>query len=76
MQNARGANNMMNGISETSNTREPTGTASVVKRKRQGHPLKIPSLHRLGALIRKNYLISFRNIGYILHFLILLAVSL
>ncbi|XP_046459302.1 ABC transporter G family member 20-like isoform X2 [Daphnia pulex] len=61
--NARGANNMMNCISETSNTREPTGTASVVKRKRQGHPLKIPSLHRLGALIRKNYLISFRNIG-------------
>ncbi|EFX70382.1 ABC protein, subfamily ABCH [Daphnia pulex] len=34
-------------------------------RKRKNHSLKLslPSIHRLGALIRKNYLMTFRNFG-------------
>ncbi len=40
------------------------GTGTKI-RKRKNHSLKVslPSLHRLGALIRKNYLMTFRNIG-------------
>ncbi|KAI9558715.1 ABC protein [Daphnia sinensis] len=61
------AANVVNGTANYKGSDKSTGNANMVRQKMcRNQIVPMPSLHRLDALVRKNYLISFRNIGIFL----------